>query len=87
VFEELWRGAGRRSDPGRLLQALVQLAASELKRESGGRAAARLAERAARNLEALPAQILGVRVHELARRIRSPERPVRIPLDGTDRLS
>jgi predicted metal-dependent hydrolase len=86
VFEELWRMAGRRSDPGRLLQALVQLAASELKRELGGRAAARLAARAARTLEGLPAQLLGVRVHELARRIRSPERPVRIPIDETDGL-
>ena len=59
----------------------MQLSASELKREAGGPAARRLAERAARNLEALPADVLGVRVAELARRIRSPVRPVRIPLD------
>ncbi len=79
-FEELWRGCGRRSAEGRLLQALVQLCASELKRRAGGPATARLAARAAGHLEALPEVVLGVRAAELAVRIRSPERPVRIPL-------
>jgi predicted metal-dependent hydrolase len=87
VFEVLWRAAGRSSAEGRLLQALVQLAASELKREAGGPAARRLAERAARHLDRLPPATLGVRVAELARRIRDPARPVRIPLDGSAALA
>jgi predicted metal-dependent hydrolase len=79
-FEELWRAHGRRSAEGRLLQALVQLCASELKREAGGRAAARLAARAAAHLDGLPDPLLGVETRELAARIRAPVRPVAIPL-------
>jgi predicted metal-dependent hydrolase len=80
-FEELWRAHGRRSAEGRLLQALVQLCASELKRVAGGRAAGRLAARAAGHLEGLPDPLLGVRTGELAARIRAPGRPVAIPLE------
>ena len=79
-FEELWRQHGRRTPEGHLLQALVQLCASELKRESGGRAAGRLASRAADHLDGLPDPLLGVRTAELAARIRGPTRPVSIPL-------
>lgn len=82
AFEELWCGYGRHSDEGHLLQALVQLCASELKRRAGGPAAARLAARAAGHLEDLPDLVLGVRTPELAARIRSPERPVRVPLEN-----
>lgn len=90
-FEALWRGHGRRSPEGLLCQALVQLCASELKRVAGGRAAARLAARAAGHLDGLPDPLLGVRTAELAARIRAPGRPVRIPLeaaslDGPGRL-
>lgn len=88
AFEELWRGHGRHSDEGHLLQALVQLCASELKRRAGGPAASRLAARAAGHLEGLPDVLLGIRTAELAIRIRSRERPVRVPLanrlDGPD---
>jgi predicted metal-dependent hydrolase len=83
-FEDLWRAYGRRSREGRLLQALVQLCASELKRESGGRAAGRLAARAAAHLEGLPDPLLGIRTAELAIRIRAPERPIAIPLAPVD---
>jgi len=79
-FEELWRLHARRSPEGRLLQALVQLCASELKRVAGGRAAGRLAARAANHLDGLPNPLLGVRTGELAARIRAPGRPVAIPL-------
>jgi len=65
-----------------VLQALVQLCAAELKRTSGGPAAGRLAARAAANREGLPEGILGIRVRELAARIRAPQRPVAIPLDA-----
>jgi uncharacterized protein len=82
AFEELWRGYGRHSDEGHLLQALVQLCASELKRQAGGPATARLAARAAGHLEGLPDVVLGVRTAELAVRIRSRERPVRVPLEN-----
>jgi predicted metal-dependent hydrolase len=81
-FEALWRCAGRRTPEGRLLQALVQLCASELKRVAGGRAAGRLAARAAGHLDGLPDPLLGVRTAELAARIRSPARPVALPLVG-----
>jgi predicted metal-dependent hydrolase len=79
-FEELWRQHGRRSPEGRLLQALVQLCASELKRVAGGPAAGRLAARAAAHLDGLPDPLLGVRTLELAARIRAPGRPLAIPL-------
>ena len=79
-FEDLWRCHGRGSAEGRLLQALVQLCASELKRVAGGRAAGRLAARAAAHLDALPDPLLGVRTRALAARIRAPARPVVIPL-------
>lgn len=82
-FEALWRRYGRRTPEGHLCQALVQLCASELKRVAGGRAAGRLAARAAGHLDGLPDPLLGVRTAELAARIRSPQRPVVIPLvDG-----
>jgi predicted metal-dependent hydrolase len=79
-FEELWRRHGRRTPEGQLLQALVQLCASELKRAAGGRAAGRLSSRAAGHLDGLPDPLLGVRTAELAARIRGPARPVAIPL-------
>jgi predicted metal-dependent hydrolase len=87
-FEALWRRHGRRSVEGRLLQALVQLCASELKRAGGGRAAGRLAARAAGHLDGLPDPLMGVRTRELAARIRAPGRPVEIPLvlDGASGL-
>ena len=62
-------------------KALVQLCAAELKRASGGPAAARLAARAAAGLEGLPDPLLGVRTGELAARIRAPQRPILIPGD------
>jgi len=80
-FEELWRRHGRRSPEGRLLQALVQLCASELKQVTGGRAAPRLSARAAAHLDGLPDPLLGVRTGELSARIRAPGRPVAIPLE------
>ena len=82
AFEELWHGYGRSSEEGRLLQALVQLCASELKRQAGGPAASRLAARAAGHLDGLAGVVLGIRAAELAARIRSRERPVRVPLEN-----
>jgi predicted metal-dependent hydrolase len=90
VFEAYTRVFGAGVE-GRLLRALVQLAASELKRAEGGPAAPRLADRALRGLEGLPAVVLGVRTRELAARVAalrraagsgaSPAEALEIPLD------
>jgi predicted metal-dependent hydrolase len=86
LFEDCWLAFGRATAEGRLARGLVQLAAAELKRGTGGPAAPRLAERACRTLEGLPPLLLGVRVAELVRAIRAVHAegeagPVRIPLD------
>jgi hypothetical protein len=86
VFERLLAGFGRTSPEGRLLRALVQLAAAELKREARGPAAGRLAARARGHLGSLPDHVLGVRVRELESAIDAVHGagapgPVRIPLE------
>jgi hypothetical protein len=89
-FEALAAAFGKASAEGRLLRALVQLAAAELKRATGGPAAGRLAARARRGLAGLPEVVLGVRVRELAGQIeRAIGRgggapPIRLPLDRPD---
>ena len=67
AFEALWRAAGQRGPEGELFQALIQIAASELKRFVGADEAARaLAERAAGRLGALPSPWFGLDVRALA---------------------
>jgi predicted metal-dependent hydrolase len=90
VFEAYTRVFGAGAE-GRLLRALVQLAAAELKRADGGPAASRLADRAVRGLEGLPAVVLGVRTRALATRVTAlraagsgtpaPIEGIEIPLD------
>jgi hypothetical protein len=68
AFEALWRGARAGSPVHELLQALIQLAASELKRFDGhDRAARALGERALERLGRVPSPYLGLDVAALAR--------------------
>ncbi len=86
AFEALWRAAGRHSPEGRLLQALVWLAAAEWKRLAGpGPGSARLARRALARLRSEPPALerldRGARVASAAQRFeRGGAEPVRIRL-------
>jgi hypothetical protein len=87
VFEGLAHAFGRAGPEGRLLRALVQLAAAELKHEAQGPAARRLASRARNLLAGLPDPVLGVRVAALAAAINAAHEagapgPVDIPLES-----
>ena len=71
-LEALWLAAGRESAAGRLLQALIQLAAARLKREVGQERPARtLASKALRTLEGFDGPALGIDVPALARTARA----------------
>lgn len=60
-LEGLWRGAGRESEPGRLLQGLILVAAALLKHSMGAEEAARhLAARGCEKLRRAPDGLLGV---------------------------
>jgi hypothetical protein len=67
AFEALWRGASSGTATGELLQALIQLAAAEIKRFSGlPRPAEALGERALLRLTRVPSPWLGLDVRSLA---------------------
>ncbi len=71
-LEALWLAAGKQSEAGRLLQALIQLAAARLKREVGQERPARtLASKALRTLEGFGGTALGLDVPALARTARA----------------
>jgi hypothetical protein len=70
-FEAAWRAAGPASAERQLLAALIQLAAAELKRATGGPAAGRLARRALRNLGGLHGRVLGFPIAALAATVRA----------------
>ena len=73
AFEALWRGAAPGSPPAELLQALIQLAAAEIKRFSGlDGPAAKLAGRARARLSGVPSPYLGLDVRALAREVEAP---------------
>ncbi len=66
-LEALWRAFGSESPEGRLLKALVQVAAAQLQGAAGrSRSASRLARRARGQLDALPGELLGVDLTRLA---------------------
>jgi uncharacterized protein len=71
VFEALWKAFGRDATPeGRLLHALVWLAAARLKAHGGARRVSlRFAGRARSALEASAPRVLGADVAALARRL------------------
>jgi uncharacterized protein len=67
AFEALWRGARQGTATAELLQALIQLAAAEIKRFSGmPRPAQALGERALARLGGVPSPWLGLDVRTLA---------------------
>lgn len=88
VFEALWHGAGRAGPGGDLFQALVQLAAAELKRVVGAGAPARaLTERALPRLARVPSPWCGLDVRALegdaaARLAGARARPLLLQLDA-----
>ncbi len=68
AFEALWRGARAGSATAELLQAIIQLAAAEIKRFSGmPRPAQALGERALVRLAKVPSPYLGLDVRALER--------------------
>lgn len=70
VFEALWRAAGRDTEQGRFFQALVQLAAANLKAfMNNHRAAANLRRAAAERLRLVRTPYQGIDVAILVRRL------------------
>jgi predicted metal-dependent hydrolase len=70
AFEALWRGSAEGSAAAELLQGLIQIAASEIKRFSAMPDAARaLAERALARLGHVPSPYLGIDVRALEREV------------------
>lgn len=89
ALEAVWRVAGRRSEAGRLLQGLAQIAAALLKRELGVEGAARrLAERGVAKLRAASGLRLGLDPEHLASQVeehvagRAPPPVVRLAAGG-----
>ncbi len=68
----MWRAAGRRSQQGRFLQGLIQLAAAQLKWSRGQPVVARrMALRAMEKLQGLPKTYMGVAIEDLRREMRA----------------
>ncbi|MGH7256932.1 MAG: DUF309 domain-containing protein [Nitrospiraceae bacterium] len=73
VFEKLWHVVGPRSSEGNFFQALIQLAAAQLKRRMGNNAAAkRLASKAVDRLTKAPLTYMGMNVGKLIQDVASP---------------
>ena len=71
VFEALWNNAGRRSEQGNFFQALIQLAAANLKRFMGNQQAAQnLLQRGLVRLERMPDFYMGMDVARLTEEVR-----------------
>ena len=72
VFESLWYAVGKKSEPGNCFQALIDLAAANLKLTTGASASAqRLWESGLRRLEKLPSAYLGLDIRDLEHQVRS----------------
>jgi len=88
VFESLWHAVGPKTEQGNFLQALIQLAAANLKHcVSATQAADNLMKRGLFRLESVPDCYMGVDVRSLNEAIRRygigpGKRPVLIRLDG-----
>jgi predicted metal-dependent hydrolase len=71
VFEELWNGAGHRTEQGNFFQALIQLAAANLKYLSGNfQAAENLLRRGLLRLQNRSEFYMGIDVAQLAKELR-----------------
>ena len=72
VFEGFWHAAGPKTEPGQFFQALIQLAAGNLKRCMGNdRAAHTLFQRSADRLAGIPGHYLGIDIAVLRDRLHS----------------
>ncbi|MET0515985.1 MAG: DUF309 domain-containing protein [Nitrospiraceae bacterium] len=73
VFEKLWHVVGPRSSQGNFFQALIQLAAAQVKHRMGNHAAAqRLVSKAVNRLTKAPVLYMGMNVAKLIQDIASP---------------
>jgi uncharacterized protein len=71
VFEGLWNQAGHRSEQGNFFQALIQLAAANLKSVMGNQLAAKnLLQRGLVRLQVVPESYMGVDVAGLTEAVR-----------------
>ena len=83
IFEGLWHAAGRNTEQGNFFQALIQLAAANLKRFLGNeQAAQKLARSGLTRLRKVPPIYMGLDVHALEKRLHRPadERTEFVPL-------
>jgi uncharacterized protein len=70
IFETFWHAAGRETEQGHFFQALIQLAAANLKLVQGNVHAARnLLRRGIARLELVPASYMGIDVKDLLRTV------------------
>lgn len=71
VFEGLWHAVGHKTEQGNFFQALIQVAAANLKQFlSAANAAETLARRGLARLEKLPPRYMGVDVREFTEEVR-----------------
>jgi hypothetical protein len=71
VFEALWHAAGHKSEPGNFFQALIQVAAANLKRSQGQmKAAQRLCHAGLARLKQVPPDYMGMQVAGFAGEVR-----------------
>jgi len=88
VFERFWHAVGRKTEQGNFFQALIQLAAANLKRVVGDiQAADNLMRRGLIRLETLPDFYMGVDIRDLREDVRRAgigpaKRPILIRLGG-----
>lgn len=70
IFEGFWHAAGRQTEQGQFFQALIQLAAGNLKRAMGnGTASHNLMQRCLHKLSNLPASYMGLDIASLRHRL------------------
>ncbi len=92
MFEALWHAAGRESEDGGFYQALIQLAASNLKLVQGQATAMHtLRHRALIRLESLPSPYMGIDVDGLMHALRddihgppAPMPPIRLRMSHAE---
>jgi predicted metal-dependent hydrolase len=82
MFEALWRAVGPKTEQGRFLQGLIQMAAAQLKLAAGeGDAARRLSRRAADRLAAVPSGYMGLDIDAVRAALAAGALPAALALD------